>query len=476
MEEQVRREKQQYAVKRTELLSPAGSFDSARAAVNAGADAIYMGGPFFSARAFAESSAEGRKPDRPQQSPQNGGKPAGGAQPEQEDMLLEALDFCHLRGVKVFMTLNTLLKEREIRQLESYLLPYVEKHLDGVIIQDPGVFYTVRKLFPELELHVSTQAAVTGPRTAARYLELGAKRIVLARELSLQQIRRIYEETGAELEVFAHGALCYSYSGECLMSSFIGGRSGNRGKCAGTCRLPFTLTDTAGKQLNKAGEQYLLSMCDLNTVSRLAEMIDAGVYSFKIEGRMKSPVYTAGITSVYRKYLDLALRQPDYRVDPADTRLLSEVFDRTGTTSGYLDGLHGREMLTLLAKPEFRSHDEKIIGMIREKYLEKDRKVPVEGKIKIEAGQPPELSLRSGSIAVKETAEMAAGTAEKRPVTEADVRDKIERFGGTEFELTGLEVELGENCFVPVKVLNELRRNAADELKRKLLMRSSRDN
>ena len=489
----------------TELLSPAGSFDSARAAANAGADAIYMGGPFFSARAYAESSAGTGKAEASGSARKRQEAP----EPEQQDMLLRALDFCHLRGVKVYMTLNTLLKEKELAGLETYLLPYVEKHLDGVIVQDFGVFGRVRALFPDLPLHISTQAVVTGWRTAKRMLEMGAKRIVLARELSLPEIREIRDRSKAELEVFAHGALCYSYSGACLMSSFIGERSGNRGKCAGTCRLPFDLYDGEGRRRNRKEEQYLLSMCDLNTVGRLAEMAEAGVYSFKIEGRMKSPLYTAGVTSVYRKYLDLAEQmicgmeserdvdsigrtdKPSerdagsigrtgpgnasahgagaYRVEKKDLEMLSDIFDRTGTTSGYLDGMNGREMLTLLAKPDFRNRNERIMEALKETYLDHDRKVPVEAELELKQGYPAVLTLQCGGTRIRTESEQPVETAVGRPVTEAEVREKISKFGNTDFELRRLDVHMEDACFVPVRILNELRRNAADELRKSLL-------
>ena len=456
-------------IPRTELLSPAGSFDSARAAVNAGADAIYMGGPFFSARAFAESSAKtGSMPGKRGEGRLSG--PEQPEEPEEPDMLLQALDYCHLRGVKVFMTLNTLLKEEELERVGDYLLPYVQKHLDGVIVQDPGVFGRVRALYPELPLHISTQAAVTGWRTAARWMELGAKRIVLARELSLDEIREIREKTGAELEVFAHGALCYSYSGLCLMSSFIGGRSGNRGKCAGTCRLPFDLFDGDGGRRNRKEEQYLLSMCDLNTVGRLMEMIEAGVYSFKIEGRMKSPLYVAGVTSVYRKYLDLAMQAGGVsRVEKKDLAVLSDIFDRTGTTSGYLDGLNGREMLTLLAKPDFRNRNEAIAEELKAGYLDKDLKVPVEAELCMKKGSPAVLRLTGGGLTVEEQTDICVENASGRPVTEEEAREKISKFGNTDFTLQKLEIRMEENCFVPVRALNELRRSAAETLRKNLL-------
>lgn len=480
-------------MRKTELLSPAGSFEAARAAVNAGADAIYMGGPLFSARAYAESSGK--------------------------DVLSDTIDFCHLRAVRVFMTLNTLIKEQEYKGLYDYLLPYAKKGLDGVIVQDIGVMRLIKREFPALELHISTQAAVTGPRYAALLQKMGAARIVLARELSLPEIRRIYEKTGAEIEVFAHGALCYSCSGLCLMSSFIGGRSGNRGRCAGTCRLPYEIYDANAKRLGRNGEKYVLSMRDLNTVSRLGEMIAAGVYSFKIEGRMKSPLYVAAVTGVYRKYLDMAMayscaeerdgqegagkyncrkqresrmeechdahkKTNGYTVSGADMALLSEVFERGGHTDGYLDHKNGREMLTLTEKPDMRVHDDRIIRSLKEKYIDRDIKLPVVARAVIHTGRVPELTLSCNyrdifeEVTVFGDAEVMQ--ADKRPMTEADIREKLGKFGGTDFELEDMYIDMGDSsadddanakkgCFIPVKALNELRRAAVEALRLNIL-------
>ena len=439
-----------------ELLAPAGSYDAARAAVNAGADAIYMGGPLFSARAYAESSTE-----------------------EGPDMLMQAISYCHLRGVKVYMTLNTLMKEREMERLYDYVNPYADAGLDGVIVQDPGVMRAVKENWPKLHLHISTQAAVTGPLYAKRLKELGAARVVLARELSLKEIRRIYDETGMEIEVFAHGALCYAYSGQCLMSSMIGGRSGNRGRCAGTCRLPFALYEESGKKISSEDAPYLLSMKDLKTVERLKEMLEAGVCSFKIEGRMKSPVYVAAVTSVYRKYLDLAVQNLEKdskaekgKISSRDLRILEEGFARGGMTDGYLDGRKGRGMITLEEKPELRLHDEALMQEIREKYIDKDRLIPVEGSAVVRIGEAPSMTLRSlwpkeESVTVK--ADFITESAGRQPVTKEAVLDKLGRFGGTDFELTQLEADVEEGCFVPVRTLNDLRRAAIEELRLKLL-------
>lgn len=477
---------------KTELLAPAGSYDAARAAANAGADAIYMGGPLFSARAYAESSAEKVRGNENgsivnARSIENTGNTDG-------DMLLRTLDFCHLRGVKVYMTLNTLLKEREMRTLADYLKPYMEHGLDGVIVQDLGVMRLILEEYPGTELHVSTQAVVTGPEYAGLLMRLGAKRIVLARELGLEEIKRIYEETGAELEVFAHGALCYSYSGQCLMSSFIGGRSGNRGRCAGTCRLPYEVFDDRGRRMNGKNDRYVLSMKDLNTVIRLREMIDAGVYSFKIEGRMKSPEYVAAAVSVYRRYLDMAMETEICGNDiESDLRLLSEVFERGGHTDGYLSGINGPEMLTLKEKSEFRARDEGLIDEIREKYIKKDKKVRVSGRVKIISGELPEFELRvfSGNTMrdlneapalygsrdrgiwpgakVSISGEKPVSMAKNRPVTKEEAFERLSALGDTDFEMAEISGEVEEGIFIPVGELKAMRRKAVEMLKLKLL-------
>ncbi len=474
---------------KTELLAPAGSYDAARAAVNAGADAIYMGGPLFSARAYAESSAEKVRGNEG-----GGNRNAGDSGDADGDMLLKALNFCHLRDVKVYMTLNTLLKEREMRMLKDYLKPYMEHGLDGVIVQDLGVMKLILEEYPGTELHVSTQAVVTGPEYAGLLMKLGAKRIVLARELGLEEIKHIYEETGAELEVFAHGALCYSYSGQCLMSSFIGGRSGNRGRCAGTCRLPYEVFDDRGRQMNGKDDRYVLSMKDLNTVMRLREMIYAGVYSFKIEGRMKSPEYVAAAVSVYRKYLDAAMEADTYGNDiEADLRLLSEVFERGGHTDGYLNGVNGPEMLTLKEKSEFRARNERLIDEIREKYIKKDKKVSVSGQVRIVSGELPEFELSAFSGNAAEDLSEAPGSggsidrdiwtlakvsirgkapvsmAKNRPVTKEEVFERLSGLGDTDFEMAEISGEVEEGIFIPVGELKAMRRKAAELLKHKLL-------
>ena len=324
------------AVRRgAEILAPAGSFESMKAAVAAGADAVYIGGSKFGARAFADNLDEER--------------------------MKEAIDYVHLHGRSIYMTVNTLVKERELSELYDYLLPYYRQGLDAVIVQDMGVFAFIREQFPDLPVHASTQMTVTGAPGARLIGDLGASRIVTARELSLEEIEEIYRETGAEIESFVHGALCYCYSGQCLFSSMIGGRSGNRGRCAQTCRLPFDVR--RGHQvLNRKSERYVLSLKDLCTLDILPDILEAGVFSLKIEGRMKSPRYTAGVVSIYRKYVDLYMKtgRKGYRVDPEDRKLLLDLFDRGGQTEGYYRQHNGRDMVVLKEKPAFRSENREL--------------------------------------------------------------------------------------------------------------------
>ena len=265
-----------------EILAPAGSYESLKAAIAAGADAVYVGGNRFGARAYANNFSE--------------------------EELLEAIDYVHLHGKKIYLTVNTLLKEKELeRELYSYLLPYYRQGLDAVIVQDPGVLRFVREYFPSLPIHASTQMTITGADGARFMEEQGVERIVTARELSLQEIKEISEKTSLEIESFVHGALCYCYSGQCLYSSLLGGRSGNRGQCAQPCRLPYKVD---GKT------SYVMSLKDLCTVEFIPDLAEAGIYSFKIEGRMKKPEYVAAVTSIYRKYADLYLQKgrKDYSV------------------------------------------------------------------------------------------------------------------------------------------------------------------
>ena len=261
-------------MKRPELLAPAGDMDCFMAAVNAGADAIYLGGEEYGARAYASNFSK--------------------------EELCEAICYAHLFGVKVYLTVNTLVKEREFGRLNDFIRPFYDAGLDGVIVQDLGVLYQLHDDFKGLELHASTQMAIANSYGAGFLKSFDVCRIVPARELSMDELNHIRKKVKIDMEVFIHGAMCYCYSGHCLYSSFLGGRSGNRGRCAGPCRLPF---DAFGQK-----EVYPLSLKDMCTISMLPELIDNGIDSFKIEGRMKNSYYVAGVTSIYRKYIDLYLQ------------------------------------------------------------------------------------------------------------------------------------------------------------------------
>lgn len=428
-----------------ELLAPAGSFDSAKAAVSAGADAVYMGGSRFGARAFAESV--------------------------EEDRTLEALDYVHFHGRKLYLTVNTLVKERELEELPGFLAPYLERGLDGVILQDFGVWQRIRDCFPRLPVHISTQMTLAGTEGAGWMEALGASRIVLARELSLEEIRTIRKHISIEIEVFVHGAICYCYSGQCLMSSMIGGRSGNRGRCAQPCRLPYD-SEPACRQPDAPKKGFLLNLKDMCTVEYIPRLVEAGVNSMKIEGRMKSPVYTAGVVSVYRKYLDRYLEygREGFAVEQQDMRILTELFDRGGFTD-YLWRRNGREMMALTEKPRFRSVDQNIINAIESQYLSKELKRKVYGIVTLKTGKPAKITLECDGIRCQWEGEIVE-TAKSRPLTAETVEKQIKKTGNSDFCFERLDVQVEDGCFLNVQALNALRRQGLEQLKQELTGRS----
>lgn len=473
--------------RQVEILAPAGSFDSMKAAVAAGADAVYMGGSRFGARAYADN------PD--------------------EKGLLEAIDYVHLHGRRLYMTVNTLFKEDELKELENYMLPYCERGLDGVIVQDLGALAFMRRHFPGLELHSSTQMTVTSVYGARMMKEMGCSRVVTAREMSLEEIRRIHDEADIEIESFVHGALCYCYSGQCLMSSLIGGRSGNRGRCAQPCRLPYSvyepgdisrmngkhsvpeqagqagarsrISEQTGKKnrgkkpassgqpgpspLNKSSERYVLSLKDLCTLDILPDIIEAGVYSLKIEGRMKSPRYTAGVVSIYRKYVDRYLEQgrDGYCVEPEDRKMLLDLFDRGGFTDGYYARHNGRGMVALREKTEFREGNQKLFEYLDKTYVEAELKEKVRGHVELAEGEPSRLTLECRKEKVQVLGQ-APQAAEKQPMTREKVLKQLNKTGGSPFCFETLTAQIEGDLFLPVQALNELRRTGFQELEKKL--------
>ncbi|MBR6614616.1 MAG: U32 family peptidase, partial [Lachnospiraceae bacterium] len=447
---------------KVEILAPAGSFESMVAAVNAGADAVYIGGSRFGARAYANNL--------------------------DEEMMIRAIDYVHLHGAKIYMTVNTLVKEKELPDLYDYLKPYYEAGLDAVIVQDLGVFAYIREHFPDMDIHVSTQMTVTGKYSAAKLKEMGAVRVVPARELTLGEIRDIYDETGLEIETFVHGALCYCYSGQCLFSSLIGGRSGNRGRCAQPCRLPFDVVRD-GRYINKKNEKYVLSLKDLCTLDLIPDILEAGVCSLKIEGRMKSPRYTAGVVSIYRKYVDLYLKngRNGYKVDPADKRMLLDLFDRGGQSEGFYRVHNGRDMVVLKEKPAFREGNQELFEQLDRLYVDAVKKEKIQGTAYFEVGKPARLTLTAeltGRAAENEKYDAKSASAasvicwvdgdiveeaKNAPMDEARIRKQLMKTGDSPFEFEKLDITIKGNIFVPVQALNSMRREALEGLEKGLL-------
>ena len=494
-----------------ELLAPAGSLDSLRAAVNAGADAVYIGGSMFGARAYADN------PD--------------------EEHLLSGIEYCHLHGRKIYMTVNTLLKERELHsKIYPFLLPYYESGVDGLIVQDLGVVRFVQEHFPGLDVHASTQMTVTGVSGARLLQRAGITRVVPARELSLSVIHNIIEETGMEVETFIHGAMCYCYSGQCLFSSMLGGRSGNRGRCAQPCRLPYHVEGGT----KKSAAPYLLSMKDMCTLDLIPELIDAGIASLKIEGRMKRPEYTAGVVAVYRKYIDLYRNsgRGRYRVDEEDRKILLDLYNRGGFSGGYYHTTNGRSMMAMdrpnhlgtqaakvlaagkgklraralekLGKNDvlelagqaettvtgevqegaeftlaysgplpasgsviYRTKNDSLLQELNRKYVQENCREKIKGELKIFRGSPAILKLvwRDISVTVSGT---CAQEAVSNPATQESVRRQMMKTGNTPFVLEHLDISLDDGLFVTVRDLNALRREGIEQLESAILEKSRR--
>lgn len=409
-----------------ELLAPAGNLEILKGVIESGADAVYVGGSMFGARAYANNFTE--------------------------EELLEAIDFAHLRGVKVYLTVNTLIKNSEFSKLYDYLLVYYKRGLDAVIVQDLGVVKAIHEYFPSMEIHTSTQMTVTGADGVRFLSQFGVTRVVMAREVSLAEMKRIHEETGMELEAFVHGALCYSYSGQCLFSSILGGRSGNRGRCAQPCRLPYTVE---GKK-----DEYILSLKDMCGIKALDKLHDAGVYSLKIEGRMKQLEYACGVVKYYRSYIDS--KKP---VSDADYDRIKALGNRCGFTDRYYFDHNGSDMVTYV-KPNFVSN-------AAEPSPEK-RKLSIEGELVLREGEPGSLTVKRGDVTYKASIEPVSA-ALKAPLDKKAAVDRINKTGDTDFEFSHIKAQIGENVFVPNGALNKLRRDAISGLCDKLLKKYYRN-
>lgn len=505
-----------------ELLAPVGSQEALKAAVQNGADAVYLGGKMFSARQYANNF------DR--------------------NELREAFEYAHVRGVKIYVTANTLLNDNEFREALDYLQFLYESGVDAIIIQDLGVARLVEKLIPGLPLHASTQMTIHNSSGVEVLKRHNFTRVVLAREMSLEEIAEIREKTGTEIEVFVHGALCISYSGQCLMSSMIGGRSGNRGRCAQPCRMEYTLVDKGGQELVNQQEvgSHLLSPRDLNMLKYIPELTQAGVDSLKIEGRMKRPEYVATVTRIYREALDRYRESPEhYSVGDREMKELGQIFNR-GFTTGYFFGKQGSDMMSFkrpnnrglrLGRVSKTNWAEKMVELVLEDVLRKGdgiefwvteggrkglvvNRIELEGKLVEEAPAGAKVwieaegRIRPGDrifkthdvelmsraeasftspkelkkiplefevtasigepfkIVVKDpegnnfsyTSEFLGQEALKKPLTLEVLNQQIDRLGNTPYSIGSLKANVDENVMIPVSVINDTRRAAIEGL------------
>ena len=500
---------------RPEILAPAGSMSALKAAVHAGADAVYLGGDKFGARAYAGNFDNAA--------------------------LIEAIEYCHLYGVKVYLTINTLFRNEEVEELTSYLVPLYEAGLDAVIVQDLGVMKYVHLVFPDLEIHASTQMTITTKYAYELLKEYGVTRIVPARELSLEEIASLKDGTDVpEVEVFVQGALCYCYSGQCLMSSMLGGRSGNRGRCAQTCRLPYTLYEENGKQVKTKGD-YLLSPKDLCGLEAIPDLIQAGVDSFKIEGRMKRPEYVAVCVRAYRGIVD-AWYNGTFSMDMIQLHKeqMAEVFNRGGFTKGYYHSKNGKDMMSIKNPGNIGVGIGRILSIQKNKltiqleqdvykgdvlmpkgcmesimltnnvdgykgqrivlnapksqhlyvgqtiqrmskapliqelesYVSEEKKVPLQGSLHLETGEQATFMVKlefDGHVYSGMVSGDVVELATNKPLTEETVTEKIGKTGGTRYYFESLQIHMSENGFYPLKALKELRRCAIAALETEIL-------
>lgn len=419
-----------------ELLAPAGNLDVFYAVINAGADAVYIGGPKYGARAYAKNFSE-------------------------ED-IIEAIFYAHIHNVKVYMTVNTLVKNHEMQECVDMMIPFYEAGLDGVIVQDIGIVRRFRKEFPDMEIHTSTQMSISDVDGAKLLKEAGAVRVVTSRELSLEEIARIRKEADIEVECFIHGALCYCYSGQCLLSSMIGGRSGNRGRCAQPCRLPYEVYSSKMERINKSSE--IISLKDLCTIEFLPELLEAGIDSLKVEGRMKQASYAYTVVSIYRKYLDLYLKngKDSYRVSKEDYKTLLDAGNRNGFTDGYYHRHNDTSMITRNGAAHSNDNN------IDEHEICKRKQLSISGQVSLAKNMPMRLLVTWENVSIDVTGEVCQ-IAQKSSITKEQVKKQFMKTGSSNFTFEKLEINLEDNLFVPVSAMNQLRRHAFEQLTEKLL-------
>ncbi len=429
-------------MRKTELLAPAGSPESLKAAISAGADAVYLGGTRFGARAYAQNLSE-------------------------EDMKW-AIDYAHLHDTAIYITINTLLKEKELEEdLYNYVKPFYEQGVDAVIVQDLGVVKALGEWFPDLPVHISTQMTVTGAG-GFEILEQfpNVTRVVTARELSLEELQTIRDHTELEIESFVHGALCYCYSGQCLFSSLIGGRSGNRGRCAQPCRLPYEVTKQ-GVRVSKKDETFILSPKDMNALELLPQILDMGIDSLKIEGRMKRPEYTAGVVRIYRKYIDEYQKNGSsgVKISKADLWELEDLYRKRGYSKGFYVQHNGRNMMALAEPTPVKEETVRnaLMEELFSRYVETEKKEKIKGILSVSTKNPMKLVLEWGTIKV-EAEGIIAMVPKNRAMTAEDFKKQLSKTGGTAFTFEELEIQIDGEVFVPNGAINELRRTALELL------------
>lgn len=411
---------------RIEILAPAGGFDSLQAAVRSGADAVYLGEKLFSARSSAKNF--------------------------DDEELKNAVAYCHIHGVKVYVTINTLVFDDEFELLKHAITAAAKSDADALIVQNQGVARLARKIAPELPLHASTQMSIHTASGVRALYEMGFKRVVLAREMSAEEIQKC-AEIPVELEVFVHGALCMSVSGQCYFSAMLGGRSGNRGLCAQTCRLPFSVGN------NKEG--YALSLKDNSLISHIGELEKFGVASAKIEGRMKRPEYVSAAVRACREQRDFGF------VTEETARLLRGAFSRTGFTDGYYTGKTGREMFGTRTKSDVVSADENLFSAIRQTYKDEIRNVEINGKFTARLGKKPVFQVNDGTHYVTVISNILCEKAEKISVSAEKCRNQLSKTGGTAYKFKKLEIDIDDNISIPVSALNAMRRETLEILDKK---------
>lgn len=402
-----------------EILAPAGSMESLVAGVRSGANAIYLGGKSFNARRNAGNF-------------------------DNEEMK-KAVEYCHQRGVKVYLTLNIIVSDEEMREAYNAVKDALSNGIDAFIVQDIGVAKMIREHFPTARLHGSTQMSIMSPSGAKAAEQMGFKRIVLPREMSLDEIKEIRENTSLELELFVHGALCMSVSGQCYLSSMIGSRSGNRGLCAQPCRLPFTAGGNA---------THALSLKDLSLVGELDKLV--GITSLKIEGRMKRPEYVSAAVSAVKKAID-------GKYTPSDEFMLRSVFSRSGFTDGYLNAKLGKSMFGTRQKEDVVSASNSVLKEIAKNYEKEVPLLPVNIDFVCKNGENAVLKMTSGDKSVKVVGDVPEKAINK-PMTAESLTERLGKLGGTQFYANEVNITVDDGLILPASKINEMRREAVEKL------------